>query len=43
VVMEILGHSQIAITMNFYTHVTQDTQQEAMRQMDQLLGRRRKP
>ncbi|MGA5703302.1 hypothetical protein [Peterkaempfera bronchialis] len=41
VVMEILGHPQIGITMNLYTHVTQDTQREAMKHMDQLLRRRR--
>jgi integrase len=28
VVMEILGHSQIAVTMNVYAHVVQDTQRE---------------
>jgi integrase len=37
VVMEILGHSQIAITMNTYTHVVQDTQREAVSHMDRLL------
>lgn len=41
VVMEILGHSQISITMDFYTHVVQDTQHEAMSHMDRLLLRRR--
>ncbi|MFH8632589.1 tyrosine-type recombinase/integrase [Streptomyces lydicus] len=40
VVMEILGHSQIAITMNTYTHVVQDTQREALSHMDRLLKRR---
>jgi integrase len=40
VVMEILGHSQIAITMNTYTHVVQDTQREAVSHMDRLLKRR---
>jgi integrase len=40
VVMEILGHSQIAITMNVYTHVVQDTQREAVSHMDRLLKRR---
>ncbi len=33
VVMEILGHSQISITMDVYTHVVQDTQREAMSHM----------
>ncbi|NUK70665.1 site-specific integrase [Streptomyces lunaelactis] len=40
VVMEILGHSQIAVTMNVYTHVVQDTQREAVSHMDRLLKRR---
>ncbi|MFF3558510.1 tyrosine-type recombinase/integrase [Streptomyces sp. NPDC002574] len=40
VVMEILGHSQIAVTMNVYTHVVQDTQREALSHMDRLLRRR---
>jgi integrase len=43
VVMEILGHSQIAVTMNVYTHVVQDTQREAVSHMDRLLKRRAKP
>ncbi|MEV0187191.1 site-specific integrase [Kitasatospora purpeofusca] len=37
VVMEILGHSQIGLTMNVYTHVAQDTQREALGNMDRLL------
>lgn len=37
VVMEILGHSQIAVTMNVYAHVVQDTQREAIGHMDRLL------
>ncbi|MYU20284.1 site-specific integrase [Streptomyces sp. SID8352] len=41
VVMEILGHSQISITMDVYTHVAQDTQREAMSHMDRLLRKRR--
>ena len=40
VVMEILGHSQIGVTMHIYAHVTQDAQREALRHMDRLLGRR---
>ncbi|MER7664850.1 site-specific integrase [Streptomyces sp. NPDC096193] len=43
VVMEILGHSQIAVTMNIYTHVSDDNRREAMGHMDRLLQRRRKP
>jgi len=35
--MEILGHSQIGVTMNVYTHVVQNTQQEALATMDRLL------
>jgi len=38
VVMEILGHSQIAVTMNVYAHVAQDAQREALRHIDRLLG-----
>ncbi|MFD8289136.1 tyrosine-type recombinase/integrase [Streptomyces lavendulae] len=41
VVMEILGHSQIAVTMNVYAHVVQDTQREAVGHMDRLLRGRR--
>ncbi|MFJ9651787.1 tyrosine-type recombinase/integrase [Streptomyces microflavus] len=41
VVMEILGHSQIAVTMNIYTHVSDDNRREAMGHMDRLLRRRR--
>ena len=40
VVMEILGHSQIAVTMNVYAHVVQDTQRDAISHMDRLLRRR---
>jgi integrase len=43
VVMEILGHSQISITMDVYTHVVQDTQREAISHMDRLLKRRSGP
>lgn len=41
VVMEILGHSQIAVTMNVYTHVSEDTRREALGHMDRLLKRGR--
>ncbi|MCW8220083.1 site-specific integrase [Streptomyces griseolus] len=41
VVMEILGHSQIAVTMNIYTYVSDDHRREAMGHMDRLLRRRR--
>jgi hypothetical protein len=40
VVMEILGHSQISIIMDVYTHVVQGAQREAMSHMDRLLRRR---
>jgi integrase len=40
VIMEILGHSQISITMDVYTHVVHDTQREAISHMDRLLKRR---
>lgn len=39
-VMEILGHSQIAVTMNVYAHVVQDTRREAVTSVDRLLTRR---
>lgn len=39
VIMEILGHSQISITMDVYTHVVHDTQREAISHMDRLLRR----
>lgn len=42
-IMEILGHSQIAVTMNVYTHVTSDEQRAAMRLMDQLLDQGKPP
>ncbi len=41
VVMEILGHSQIAVTMNIYAHVVQDTQREAVSHLDRMLRRQR--
>lgn len=37
VVMEILGHSQIALTMNTYTHVLPELKQEAAKRMDDLM------
>ncbi len=40
VVMEILGHSQMSITMDVYTHVVDDTQREAISHMDPVLKRR---
>lgn len=43
VVMAILGHSQISITMDVYTHVVHDTQREAISHTDRLLKRRPGP
>nr|WP_306454415.1 tyrosine-type recombinase/integrase [Streptomyces sp. TLI_235] len=40
IVVEILGHSQIGLTMNV-AHVTQDSQREALANMDRLLRQRR--
>lgn len=37
VVMETLGHSQISLTMNTYSHVVPTLQQEAARRMDEML------
>jgi integrase len=39
VVMEILGHSQIAMTMNTYSHVTAQLQRDAADQLDALFAR----
>jgi integrase len=39
VVMETLGHSQIALTMNIYSHVLPELQREAAARMDELLAR----
>lgn len=36
VVMEILGHSQISLTMNTYSHVAPQLQDEAAQRMDSL-------
>ncbi|MEU1530272.1 integrase [Streptomyces fagopyri] len=38
--MEILANSQIAVTMNVYAHVVQDTRVEAVSHMDGPLTRR---
>jgi integrase len=39
VVMEILGHSQISLTMNTYSHVVPAVQQEAAARLDKLVRR----
>jgi hypothetical protein len=36
--MDILGHSQIAVTMNIYGHLMPAMQQEAAGQIDSALG-----
>lgn len=38
VVMEILGHSQIGLTLNTYSHVIPSLQEEAARRMEELLA-----
>lgn len=35
--MELLGHSQIAVTMNVYTHVVDKSKREAIKTVDRLL------
>jgi integrase len=37
VVMDLLGHSEIRVTMDLYSHVGSELQREAARQMDSLL------
>ncbi len=37
VVMEVLGHSQISLTMNTYTHVVPELRRQAAERMDDLL------
>jgi integrase len=36
-VMEILGHSQISVTMNTYSHVTSASSREAVARVEGLL------
>ena len=38
VVMEILGHSEISITMNTYSHVVPELHRDAATRMDAVLG-----
>jgi len=38
VVMDILGHSQISLTMNTYTHILHEAQQQTADAMDKLFG-----
>jgi integrase len=39
IVSEILGHSRISITMDLYTHVSEDMQREAVDRLQELIGR----
>ncbi|BAG21974.1 putative phage integrase [Streptomyces griseus subsp. griseus NBRC 13350] len=41
VVMEILGHSQIAVATNIPAHVGQDTRRETVSLLDRMPGRHR--
>jgi integrase len=43
VVMDILGHSQIAVTMDIYSHVLPAMQDDAAERMDGALGKYRRP
>ncbi len=38
IVSEILGHSRISITLDLYTHVSEDMQREAVDRLQELLG-----
>ncbi|HEV2009454.1 MAG TPA: tyrosine-type recombinase/integrase [Candidatus Limnocylindria bacterium] len=38
VVSEMLGHSQISVTLDLYSHVTPTMQREAVQALDTLLG-----
>ncbi len=40
VVMELLGHSQISLTMNTYSHVMPELRREAADSMDAVLAGR---
>ena len=39
-VMETLGHSQVSLTLNTYSHVLPALQQDAAAKMDAILGSR---
>jgi integrase len=41
VVMETLGHSQVSLTLNTYSHVLPALQQDAAAKMDAILGSQR--
>jgi integrase len=36
--MELLGHSQIAVTMNVYTHVVDKSKREAIKTVDRTVA-----
>ena len=38
IVQEILGHSQISMTMDIYSHILPTMQEEAMHKIDEALG-----
>jgi integrase len=38
VVQELLGHSQISMTLDTYSHVLPSMQQEAMKKLDSIFG-----
>jgi integrase len=40
VVMDVLGHSQIGLTMNTYSHVIPDLRRDAAQRMDDLIAER---
>src|SRR5579859_2966308 len=40
VVMDVLGHSQIGLTMNTYTHVVPELRRQAADRMDELMAER---
>ncbi|RYD75936.1 MAG: site-specific integrase, partial [Verrucomicrobiaceae bacterium] len=42
-IMETLGHSQITLTLNTYSHVLPSLQRDAADRMNMLLGERRVP
>ena len=38
--MDVLGHSQIALTMNTYSHVIPELKRDAAQRMEELIGDR---
>jgi integrase len=37
--MEVLGHSEIALTMNAYSHIVPELQREAAKRMQEIFER----